>query len=62
LGIGEIKFGLNYPIKNYVPLAVVNGSNVVTNDQVVINNITNVINQAITQIQIGATTFSGTSA
>lgn len=62
LGIGEIKFGVSYPIKNYVPLASVDVSNVVTDDQDIIQNMNQAINQAITQIQIWATTFSGDSS
>ena len=62
LGIGQIKYGDTYPSKNYVALASVNASNEVTNEQLVIKNINTVINHAIAQIQIGATTFSATSS
>ncbi|MEI7558524.1 MAG: hypothetical protein WCJ45_07155 [bacterium] len=62
LGIGQIKYGDTYPSKNYVALASINASNEVTNEQLVIKNINTVINHAIAQIQIGATTFSATSS
>ncbi|AHB41666.1 hypothetical protein P148_SR1C00001G0878 [candidate division SR1 bacterium RAAC1_SR1_1] len=61
LGIGQIKYGDAYPTKNYVALASVNEDNEVTSDQLVIKNINTIINHAIAQIQIGATTFSATS-
>lgn len=62
LGIGQIKYWDTYPSKNYVALATIEADNSITNDQFVIKNINTVINHAIAQIQIGATTFSATSS
>lgn len=62
LGIGEIKYGVSYPLKNHIPLASIDGSNAVTDARVMVQQINTIINQAITQIQIGSTTFSGSSS
>lgn len=62
LGIGQINFWSSYPTQNYIALASINASNIVTDDRTVIQTIDEAVTTAISQIQSWATTFSATSS